>query len=276
MDTCEEVIRFVVDKVGPTVCERAKNQIMLVENTNVDLSDIRLPVKKFVKDEFARSLIDEFELDKPENMIRFMVESFFGALEEINNAVNGLKNEKIHEIMGKILGAKRMVIYGIDNPNAKQEKFANAQNTLFNTTGDLEEQIPILIKEIRNIDNRSKWNFFIKARTSLETVDTDISLIKCSLDAMEDAVNLQIIISEQLGADIEGSVIKPYKEFYERLLDGDTCSLLHAYETSEGRKEGYFLKLSERPQRVCKLKTAYMDYIEEYENLEEYDNIQFE
>lgn len=260
------VLTIVKNQVGTLAFEKAQHAL-----SDVLGKDFKIPIEKFTDDEKSLQIMKEFGLDNPENMIRFMVESFYGAFEAIQNGVESLKLMKINDAIGIIQSAKTMYDYGVENSD--DNKFDAAQNDLFRASGKLQRQVSGFIAEIRSIDSKPRWKFFVNAKEHMKTIDSDITMIRLSLDAIEQAVSMQMLIADNKGKSIESSVLRPYEEFYDSvLLSGDTCRLLQAYEFKDREHEKYFLRLSEKRNNIRTLDTAYKEYVDE---LEGYDNVVF-
>lgn len=263
-----KVLEVVKNQVGDLAFEKA--QAALGSELGVNF---RIPIELFTDDEKSLQIMKEFGLDKPDIMIRFMVESFYGAFEAIQNDVLSLKLMEINETLGRIGGAKRMYDYGVENPGDKVDKFNTAQNELWDAADILERQVSDCIASTRSIDNKPRWKFFINAKEHMATIDSNISIIRRSLDAIEQAVSMQMLIASDLGKEIETSVLKPYEKFYDTvLLSRGTCRLLQDYEFENRKHENYFLRLPEKRNKIRVLNTAYKEYVDE---LEGYDNIVF-
>jgi hypothetical protein len=269
MDTCVALVKTICKNVDLKQCARIMSEIMSNSNIdssedNTDSSDEKLQFEK-IKDDDILQIAKQLELDKPENMFCFVVNFYMSALDDIDREINNLKRYEIHSIIAQVQSAVRKFEYGMDNPGQRQIKFNTAQDNLFDATELLQCQIRNLVNEIREVDNRDKWNFFFKAATSLKNVDTNMYLIRLAINALEQAANLQVVIAAQLGADIDKSVIAPYRTFWQELFDSNTCELLDAYETKDRRKDKFFLKLPEHLEKVYSLNNTYIQYKEQYE-----------
>lgn len=239
-------------------------------------NSFRIPLEMVTNDSGTLEIMQEFELYKPENMVKFLVESFDGAIEAIQNEIQDLKLMQIDEQIGKVHGAKGLFDYAMENPDNKKDKLNTAQDMLFPAIFTLEKYIVRFIDSTREIDNKPKWKFFVNAKEFMSTIDSNIRLIRVSLDALEEAVTMQMLIAKELGANIDGSIIQPYCNFYDKaLLSRDTCRLLDAYEFQDRKKEKYFLRLGEKKQNIKKFSDAYEKYEEYVDELAEYDEVIF-
>lgn len=268
MSSFANVLTVVKNQVGDLAFEKAQGALDGILGYN-----FKIPIETFTDDEISLQIMKEFGLDKPEKMIRFMVESFYGALEAIQSDVVSLKFMQVNESIGRIESAKRMIDYGIDNPDDKINKFDTAQNNLFDSIAILEKQVETCIKSIRSIDDKPRWKFFINVKEHMATIDSNITIIRLSLDAIEQAVSMHMLIANDMNKKIEPSVLRPYEEFYDKvLLSGDTPRFLQDYEFKDRNHEKYFMRLSEKRNNIRVLNKAYEEYVDE---LEGYDNIVF-
>lgn len=268
MSSFANVLTVVKNQVGNLAFEKAQYALDGVLGDN-----FKIPIEKLTDDEKSLQIMKELGLDKPENMIRFMIESFYGALEAIQSEVEALKLMQINESIGLIESAKSMFDYGVENPNDKIDKFNTAQNDLFRADGILKEQVRACIASTRSIDSKPKWKFFINAKEYMATIDSNITIIRLSLDAIEQAVSMQMSIANEMDKKIESSVLRPHEEFYDKvLLSGDTPRFLQDYEFKDRNHEGYFWGLSKKRDNIRRVNKAYEEYVDE---LEGYDNIIF-
>ncbi len=261
--------------------------LSVVENTGNLLSEgvkigeitgnsFRIPIEIFASAPETLEIMREFELYKPEKMIKFLAESFSEALGEIQSEIQDLKLRQSNKIVARIKGAKSIVQLSMDNTNYKKEKLEKVQDELIYLMKELEEEVREYIESVRKIDNKSRWKFFISATKSMETIDYNMKTIRVLLDAMEEAIAMQMLIAKELDMDINEAVIHPYYDFYDEILSGDTCRLLDAYEFRNRKKEQYFLRLGERKQNLKKFSDAYEKYEEYVDELDGYGDIVFD
>ncbi len=269
VSACKKLLEIVYDQVGSEIFNKKAQEVLI----DMDGISQRIPLEMFTNDSKSLEIMKEFNLDKPEIMIRFMVESFYAAFEAIQENVNELKEMEINKIIGLIESAKRMYDYGEENPEIKVEKFKDAQNNLFDASSILERQIGTFLGKIEEIDNQSSWKFFVKSKGNMSTIDTNIKLIRYSLDALENAVAMQMLIADELGKKIDSSVLGPYEEFYDKTFSDETCNLLNAYAFDDWKKEKYFLRLSDKKKNIKSINDVFEEYVDE---LEDYDDVIFE
>lgn len=224
-------------------------------------------------DENVKKYIKEFELQKPQNMISFFVEANFSAFESIHESIDVLSLSDLANSISKVDVAKRQIDMALANPKLKDNKLLTAQDNLLEASGELERKIEINIEQIRKIDNRGKWQFFLKSAVSVEKIDTYCYIARYALDALIKAFNLQILIAEYMGdIDINKSVLQPFDDFVDKtILSGDTCTLMHAYD--KDKENGYWLNIRKKIMEIRNENINLATYVEDYED--DYDDIDF-
>lgn len=224
------------------------------------LDDVQIPILS--NDLEVRKYVEMFELQKPENMIRFFVEGGFATIECIHDSIESLKMQNLDIVLGGIQGTKNLIILGLENPEWMEEKLSDAQTQLFRAMEQLQNLLKdIYIREIYKIDNRSKWEFFLKAKFSLSAIDTNNECAKRAVKALDMAVRMQMLIAGRLHMNIHNSVIIPYLQFCDQTLTAEVCNLMHEYDKE--KETEYWKRI---PEGIKKLQEA----IDEFEKYMEY------
>lgn len=236
MNSIEEVVGLF--QVGASVFSDdalKKAQVVLaqvVQKGDVILSNIRVPV--LTDDEQVRKCVEKYNLNNPKNMIRFFVEASFATIEQIHDTYIASEEQKLQETISKIDSAKRKIIHGIDNPQEMRDKFIAAQNAMFDVAAELEEKFKSYVEEIRVVDNMPKKQSFFKAHLLIKKVDSADQSAKKIIDALIKIIGIQTMVANQLGQNISNSVVIPFQNFVqESILKGNTCDLLHAYDSDK-------------------------------------------
>lgn len=234
--------------------------------------------EEYTDDKDVLAILMEYELYKPEKMAIFLMESLFAALDSISSQIETIKVLIVRDAFAMIRSIEDELDYVKYNPSSKNRKYIEIQKKLSEVSGKLKENISILISQIRDIDRQDWLTFFLKSGSNKKTIDTNIRLIRQSIDALENVVGVQLLIARELDDKNTTSILDSYKRFYNNeLLVRDTCILLQNYEFKEKDKEQYFLKLSEKIKHVDTLYINYGEYIQEYSDvLNEYEDIVFE
>lgn len=213
-----------------------------------DEDEERIPMSTASK--AAQEYIKEFELDKPENLARFFVEEYFASFENIMTAVNALKAENLITVLSKIETAKDEVEIGINDPVDGRAALKQAQYDILNACNTLEGLLKSYIRQIKEIDQKNKWEFFIKSRGLLSTIDINVSCARETVSALDIAIRMQALIAMQLDQK-SGAVIAKHIAFLENTLTETERNLLQAYDKNKG--DAYWGQI---PQKVESLKTV--------------------
>ena len=209
-------------------------------------------------DKEVKEYIKLFNLQNPGNMIRFFVEGYVSTIEGCYENLNELKAENLQMVLGEIVSASRTIRMGIDNPDMRDETLSYAQHDLSMASSKLERMLPGYIHKIGEINNRSRWRFFLRARTSLKDIDTNVSCAKQAVEGLNIAVRLQMLIAVQRNMEIGNSVTTPYLNFMKSTITGDVCNLLNAYD--KDKQEGYWIRISKK----IAMTEAVIDVFEKY------------
>lgn len=255
-----QVFRYLADGCSRQGMAKADELFAGEINEIKDLiQHARIPI--LTNDNEVKKYIEMFDLQKPENMIRFFVEGYVATIEGIYENVNDLKVQNLQIVLGEVSGAINMVKMGMDNlENVRKEKLDNAQNQLLTASGKLENLLRNYIDKLSEIDQRSRWKFFLKSRVSVSDIDTNCACAKQAADALEMIVRIQMLVAVELGTKIENSVIVPYLDFIKGTFSDSVCDLMHAYD--KDNQEGYWQKFPERFKKAEKVVGAFKEYVE--------------
>ena len=228
------------------------------------MKSVSIPV--LTNDAEVRKYIKEFDLQRPENMCRFFVESYYAGFETIASAVNGLQQENLIRVLGKIRGAKNSITIGIDNPEDGREYLRQAHEAVLEACGTLELLLQGYISQINEIDQKGKMKFFVGAKFSLSKIDTNITCARAAVDALITAVRLQALIAMQLNQKSR-VVIMEHIGNIRNILSNESCDLLYAYD--KNKRDGYWMQI---PQKLKELEKVGLT-LDEYSGLEQQNKI---
>lgn len=66
--------------------------------------------------------IEKYQLDKPENLIKFIIEIYFDSFESVIDGLGDIRVEMLGEVISQIDTAKKNLIYAYENPAYREEK----------------------------------------------------------------------------------------------------------------------------------------------------------
>lgn len=170
-------------------------------------------------------LIKEFKLDDPKNLVKFIVDLHFAGIESINDGINSIRRDLLTSEIKKISA----VIDKIDNMTAddnRRELLKKYTDEIISVISDLEGKIDNYISEIREIDNLPSYLFKIKAVFNKSKVIAAIKMIKASMQAYIEALNIYVMLSNERDKEITAEYIDKKRQFFERIK----WSLLIAYD----------------------------------------------
>lgn len=240
-------------------------------NSAFNLNNFKVPF--VTTDPYIEEIIDEFQLRDPEKMIRFLVKGHFAALESIKDGFADSQEIDLINSISYVGGAKRTYKRAIANPQSKTKLLEDITKDLDRGLEQLQQKAFFYISKIREIDNRPRISFFLKAKLDLKKVDTNNHCAKAAIKAVIEAVNLQTAIAAELGWNIDDS-ISSFEDFKNKLLGGDNCSLMHAYD-DEAESE-YWIKLPQLLDNVLDTADTLQDFLNSTEDSDfDFDNIEY-
>lgn len=248
----------------------------LVSASRSDFNLLNFKVPLVTSDPEVEKIIDEFQLRDPEKMIRFLVEAHFSAFDSMREGIHDLQVLDMINSISYIEGAK--LSYGDVMSNTKSKSKLLLEETsrqLNQGLAQLQEKTFFYINKIRAIDDKTRIKFFLKGKDGgIEAVDSYNHCAKTAVKGVIEAVNLKMAIAAELKWDIDRSVIKWFEDFKKRLLGGDNCSLMHAYD--DEAKSEYWLKLPQMLDNALETADTLQDYLDSTEDSDfDYDNIEF-
>lgn len=217
-------------------------QTKLAETTNIGsavLERIRIPI--ITSNEDVAEYVNQFELSKPENFVRYLVEASYAPVESICNGINAIREENLDRYINGVKTCTNNYLIQLEDPKkilAQLEGIAN----------NLESMISRYINAIKSIDNRSKWRFFIGAKSALTEIDSNVSLAKSAVASYVRASNLYIIIASQCGVNSQ-TRLNSYENFMDNiLLSNGVCRLMHEYDVNQD--DEFWLKMTELKEQA--------------------------
>ncbi len=241
---------------------------------SIDLSKINVPM--LTNDKTAQKFIKENQLYRLDNLIRFYVMAHFAQFDSVYEGIERLQEQDLINAASEVKAARRTYERGMENPDDKKHWLDAAAQELDKAFAKLEDKAMSYINGIRNIDsarNKNRFMGFLKSHGDLSKVDSNNHCARAAVNAIVEAVNLQILISAQLGTNIKNSVIRPFEEFKASVLSGDTCRLMNDYDDAS---DEFWLKQPERLNNAIDTADMLNEMIEESDSEDfEFDNIEF-
>lgn len=241
---------------------------------SIDLSKINVPM--LTNDKTAQKFIKENQLYRLDNLIRFYVMAHFAQFDSVYEGIERLQEQDLINAASEVKAARRTYERGMENPDDKKHWLDAAAQELDKAFAKLEDKAMSYINGIRNIDsarNKNRFMGFLKSHGDLSKVDSNNHCAKAAVNAIVEAVNLQILISAQLGTNIKNSVLRPFEEFKASVLSGDTCRLMNDYDDAS---DEFWLKQPERLNNAIDTADMLNEMLEERNGEDfDFDNIEF-
>lgn len=264
-DKAVNVFQTLADRYENSELMTAQNKMSAYNIGTHVFKNMEIPV--LTNDESTKEYIKEFQLQKPENMIRFFVEANFAAFESTKESINELKLTILNETITDVSAAKDHIADAINNKEDEEKELEAAKNLLDRAINGLQSKIKENIESIRKIDSRGKWQFFLKSKVSLTDIDTAVSSAELALRALIAAVEAQRqIVAIKKRTDDPASVVKCYQFIEAEILDGDTCLLMHAYD--KDKAAGFWTRIKQICKSIIKDENNLVMYADEYDDID--------
>lgn len=260
-------------KVFRTLADRYEKSELMTAQGKMDICNVGMQLFRSIEfpvltnDEDVKAYIKKFQLQKPENMIHFFVEANLAAFESTTDSINTLVKMDLMNTISDVKSAQDEIEDVInDNGDAKIE-LALAKSKLDGAIENLQKKVELYIGEIRKIDNRSEWQFFLGSTFSLQKIKTNVSCAEWALRALIEAVEAQrqIVALKKQTRDPK-SVVKCGEFIRDKILSDDTCSLMHAYD--KNKEEGFWIKVEQTCKGIIEDGNVLAEYIDEYDDID--------
>lgn len=214
-------------------------------------------------------------LNRPDNMVKFLVQLHFEELECIMDRFSELEKHDLDNYTAQITEAKYKIIHGLDNPDDTKQWLDSATDVLYHTLAALYKKTKeSYIQAIRDVAAKKRLQrVFYRHK-----VDANNFCAKEAAEAIIAAVSIQTAIAAKLGTNINLSVIEPFNEFKSWMLSDDICALMHDYDKESNDESSFWNELPERMECVLDTKKDLDDMMastDENESDFDFDNIEY-
>lgn len=262
-------VKTISSEIGNTALQNFSNEMNILSSVSIPFE--LLPNQK-TKDIIP--YVKEFGLNKPENMIRFLVELNFASFESISDGIGSIRGDLLKSVIAKIDSAKDGIRYANKKDGEKREqKLSECLSKLSEAQKDLEYKIKDYIGEIYQIDNRSVFSFFMRSKLDLSKVDNTVALATAGLQAyIETARLLSYIKSLSDDEDID-DFITDAKKYINDLTANKSLSLMAAYDVKKEDTYWNSDKLNAELESIQELSDELTEFFEDsYEEEVDFEN----
>ena len=230
----------------------------------------------FSTDSDVIEFINEYDLNKPDNLIKFIIEIYYENYEALQESIAQLKDMDMINTISAVSGAKKTyeMSKGVSDRERQLAHISSAQASLNKATSALEEKILYYIRAQRNIDGMNRFKRIIRSKSILIDIDTNNVLAKQAIRAIFEAVTLQTVIAKEIGDNIEKSVIIPYNNFKKKILENDNCLLMNDYD--KDYEDEFWLHIADLLESVNTASEIIQEVSDEPDDEDiDYENIEF-
>lgn len=222
-------------------------------------------------------MIAEFHLEKPENVIKFLINVYFESFNSVYEGISSIRADSLNSVLSQFESVKSQIKYihcNYDKMNKKAE-FEKLHKKLFDISSELRYRINQFISEIRVIDNRSLIMRIFKSSSDLITVDNNVSMLEISFKTYFYSLFFMVLIDTQLSLN-KNSYIEEAKEFVYELISKKSISLIYNYDKNHNSQLWSTQVFSSKIKELNELNMNIDKYIEETSTIEvDYNAIDF-
>lgn len=204
--------------------------------------------------------VEEFKLDNPQNLIKWLVDLHFAGIESINEGIANIRRDLLTSEITKISSVIEM-IQDIDCYDNRDSLLKTYSDELMRVISDIEGKISNYISEIDSIDNLPRYKFFLQANFNKSKVTTSVQLAKAALQAYFEALNIQVIIANErhgINSTYQKNYLGKRLDFIERLK----ISLVYSYDKYKDKEFWDSSKLKGRINEIKHISNKLNEYLE--------------
>lgn len=209
---------------------------------NISGNPRKVPI--LTDDEDVLKYMQEFGLYDPRRLSEFIVESYFSQFDSVLDGINDLKEENLDTTISQVKTAKMHYDIAIRNASRRDTELNEAFFILLGSLSDLQRKTMSYIKQIRKIDDRPKLSFFLHASLDIKKVKCCNNCAKMAINTILDIYPMLFTIGPTLKIENMQTITSDQIKFQKDILNGDNCSLMHAYD--EDKESEFWLTLADR------------------------------
>lgn len=277
-----ELAKKILIKAVTSVSEMANHEataksissLSSTVNSSVDFTD--LDISFDTDDPDVNEVIKKLQLQKPENMIRFLIELHSAEVEGIMSGISDIKRANVKDSIALVKAARTEYDLAIENPQHKEDFLMEASDKLNLGMSQLYDKANDYIKDTRKIDNKNwiQMLLYSFSRANRNGIKENNRLSKAAVKALIEAYNIYMAISAELGLKIENSVKASFKKIKEELVSGDNCALMNAYDPES--EDQFWLNLPDIFAEAAETAGNLKEYLSSTEDSDlDFENIQY-
>lgn len=217
--------------------------------------------------------VQEFHLDDPKVMINFIIEVWNSQFDSIRTSINMIAFQDMKNSLSFIDRAQSFYRSAISDPDNYTSDMTEARKALMGLKS-IDGKIVEYINAIRAIDSASAFKRFVSAKHNIDKINTYNSCAKTAVNAVYNGYNLRIAIETALSINTQNT-INEFEDFKAKMLDGDNCTLMHAYDKDKASE--FWTKLPQRLENAIHNSESLIEFVEiaQEEESIDYDSIDF-
>lgn len=176
--------------------------------------------------ELIKAPIEEFGLDDPKKLIKWLVDLHFAGIESINEGIVLISNDLLTNEIQKIKSMKYKLSDFNENDN-KSHWYKQYADDISDLLTNLEGKTNNYLNEIKRIDNLPRKLYFLKANFNKTKVTSSVKLGKAALEAYFESLIIYSVLANERG---NNEVKKQVLDGAYKFIDGLGIDYFKAYD----------------------------------------------
>lgn len=197
--------------------------------------NLNLKIPYDISDEVTRKYISDFKLNNPQELVRFLIEVGFSAVEVVSNSINDVKTDIMNDVLAELDSIKVNIVHDLPAEDAN-ERLRNYQKELIGVRKKVEKRVQENINRINSIDKMSPFERKIKAAFILKDVDGYTQTAQICLKALLEIIKIHIFIADYIGDKNFEIIQNDIDEFMNKVIFcNNNISMMNDWATKEER-----------------------------------------
>lgn len=180
--------------------------------------------------------IKQFELDKPEKMIRFLVELQFASIDSVNSGIGDVQETLLNKTIAKIDTARSLMVYALDNPKDKDVMLSKCIPSIMEAANEIKREIQQSCDWFYKVDHRNEFQYFLLSKFDTQKAKEQGRIATAALRSLFSAITLLVIIGNERKSNVK-SFLDETDGFFDSLSQKGYISLMQRWTSEQDRNE---------------------------------------
>ena len=148
--------------------------------------------------ELIKAPIEEFGLDDPKKLIKWLVDLHFAEIESINEGIGSIRNDLLTSVISDVASIKDQIL-DLNETDDKNHWYKNYADKMICILRNLEGKVKDYLNEVKRIDSLPRYKYFLKANFNKTKVTNSVELGKAALEAYFESLIIYSVLANERG-----------------------------------------------------------------------------